>query len=193
MSELSRYETREVRQEMGIRVHKAMGYAVMPEKAALARKYGPKLTYGDIGDALGTTTLFSFGGWCRQEKARVESLKPRDVVDVSIASFRSAPRGELEEGFLGDHIIYDDEYGIPDVLLFIPPGFADTFKRRDDVIDYTEEASEHKGKDRVVWLNRGLYPFGIGKPPLSVGAMLLYLEAEELWPYLREALYVYWG
>jgi len=93
---------------------------------------------------------------------------------------------------MGSRILYDAEFGIKDALLLLPI-VHDGWRRYNSTIDWVEETHAYDQKPRFEKVSVGLSPYVLGKPPLSVAAILLWLGLESLWPDLHEALYIYWS
>ncbi len=174
---------------MGIRVHKAIGFGVRGIKPtkSLRSKY----------DQMHEMTLGDFILWV--EKYEDEVLKfangvedkfRRSMLKIDVEGIKD---DEKLDQILGRHILWDDEFGIKDAMLFIPIGYLNSWSRYDDSVDWCEETEFHNQKKRYMKLKRELYPFSKGVPPLSVAAMALWLGIPDVWPKLHEALYVYWA
>ena len=61
-----------------------------------------------------------------------------------------------------DKVIYDSEYGLSNVMLFIHPD-ANDWHRRDDIIDFCESVEIEPYACKCSRLSRGIYPYNIGK------------------------------
>ena len=172
---------------MGIRVHKAIGYGVRPFKA-------PKNLQDKVNEAC-EVTLGEFAKWCKEREDRILEFAPKDDRGRRMMFQRVDLRPLNKEHFkqsLVSRIDYQNEFGFKDAIL-IQPIAHDSWTRYDDTIDWVEETSFHQAKNRFRFVNIGLYPHDLGKPPLVVAAILLWLGLEELWPKLHEALYIHWG
>ena len=172
---------------MGIRVHKAIGYGVRPFQVPEG--------FRDLHNEAFEVTLGDFALWCVRNKDRILSFVPETERGrrMMFTSVDLTPLNEHHfEESLGSRIVYEDEGGFEDALL-IQPIAHDDWKRMDSSIDWVEESQFHQQRPRFEFVECGLYPHDRGKPPLSVAAILLWLGLEELWPQLREALYVYWS
>lgn len=60
---------------------------------------------------------------------------------------------------LYDCIGHDSEFGIPNVLHFVPPVYVKDWTRYNDSIDYYEESINHEQHSRFQLLNRPIYPY----------------------------------
>jgi hypothetical protein len=99
---------------------------------------------------------------------------------------------DVPAGVLGPCILYDEEMGMPHVLVLIPPGERHKWSRTDDVIDYYQETVLHRTSEpRVDVLNFGIHPYSKGEPPPEIYGLLLWLGLKDL--KLQELLYTYWG
>lgn len=171
---------------MGIRVTKAIGFGM--------RDFIPPVGWRERHTAIGEMTIGDFLPWMAKHEAAIEAFAPEEAmlrrtilsldIDDSLGR-RSDP--------LGHHVLWDDEFGFKDALLFIPLGQARYWHRYDDDIDWSEETQEHAGENRFVSLKGSLHPHEKGLPPLSVAALALYLGVPHVWPELQESMYVTWG
>ena len=178
---------------MSIRVHKAIGYGT--------DTFEPTDTFRERFKALRETNYTDWVVWCLENLKAIEALAeggPRSLIPM----FHFSLRDSVSKGKLPMHpcVVWGD-YDSQDEkkLLLIPPqhtekgGSYECWFRRDDAIDYAEETFAYQQMGRWVNLDHGLYPNDKGKPPLVIGALLLYLGVPELWGKLQETLHVYWS
>lgn len=181
---------------MGIRVHKAVGYGLRgfePSEEILERIQNDD------------TMMRRFAVWCEEHMNEILALPVKNPKSAPFM-FRTFVKsyqlvGEEADRTLATYVrecvCFDNEFGLKDAILFVPPELVGLWKHYDDFIDWAEESSRWLGSDghvdRFEQLKIGLYPNDLGAIPLSVGAVLLYYGLGDLWPKLHEALYVYWS
>lgn len=172
------------------RVHKAVGYAVkgfIPTENFLTRYHDCEASFKDFVlwncDDANKARVLDFAksdaSWARS------LLLELDTESLSKKKFVEDP--------LSRSVVYEDECGFDDLILFIPPINMGTWLRCDSTLDYAEETHFYECRNRYQPLDRELYPYRKSAPPLHVAAQLVYFGLEELWPILHEALYVWWG
>jgi hypothetical protein len=173
---------------MGIRVHKSVGYGF--------RKFKPTAKFLERMESC-ELTLTKFADWCDENTSQILTYAVDDptrfreaMLSIDLAAMREKRRAKEH---LSRCVNYQDEFGLPDVIQFIPPTLRDEWTRYDDSVDYVEETECHNQKNRFLYVERELYPFNKNKPPLQVAALLLYFGLERYWPRLRECLYIHWG
>ncbi len=170
---------------MGNRIHKAIGYGALVKL--------PPFFQQDFYEKASKTSLAKFARFCTKNRAAIEATVP--VADYRHKMFKSEIKivATTAGGTLSDYIKNDDEMGIEGALLLIPPSF-EGWSRYDDIIDYTEEcAKRHSPIPSFQTLYQGIYPHSLGKPPLTVAALCLWLKMPELFPRLQETLYTWWS
>lgn len=174
---------------MGIRVHKSIGYGVHPFKATEAFIDRACNQAVDV-------TIGEFATWCKEHQGEILRFLPGDKPEERARRkmFKSVDLLAINkrhfENNLSSLIAYDNE--ALDAMVLLPIAH-DEWRRHDATIDWAEESMLHGQLDRFVYLNSGLYPHDKGKIPLTVAALTLWLGIPDIWPQLREALYVYWG
>lgn len=177
---------------MGIRIHKAVGYGL--------RNFSPPKGWQDKCNTAYEISLEDFIKFCHNHKEKILSYTIGDrsrtmMFEVDLDGIRD---DNLLNRSLGEYLLFDDEYGFSDALLFLPPGYKN-WKRIDDTIDYCEEMAylrtirDSELEPRFLPLPYGIYPHDKGKPPLTVIALALWFEIPEIIPQLTEALYLYWS
>lgn len=177
---------------MGLRVHKILGYGVKPLSHGHGKKLDDEATW-ERAEEIGPE---KFLGWMQKHKDEIRKIAGIDEnrFDLDMAIMRGSPKkGPFGgEWTLTDSWFYQREFGYKDVVVFVPPCHFD-WARYDDLIDYTEECVEHECERRLKVLNRAIYPYLKEKPPCTIAAVLLWLGIPEVWPDLKEMLYVYWS
>lgn len=171
---------------MGIRVHKSIGYGLRPFKA-------PEGFREKVNEAC-EMTLGDFAKWCKPRMDRILEFAPDDRgrrMMFQRVDLLPLNKKHFKQG-LSERIIYDDEFGFKDAIV-LQPIAHDSWSRYDATIDWVEEGQFHGAKKRFRFVKCGLYPHDLGKPPLSVAALMLWLGIEDQWPKLHEALYVHWA
>lgn len=173
---------------MGIRIHKILGYAL----ADLNVSEGSfDITEDERIDPNGFMSL----SW--EERKEVYTSK-RFHVEVELMCsnddfFDSGyglhllrhqfKEGKIEKYPFDNMCIWDPEFGLSNVLLFIPPskalnvGERNSWYRYDDIIDYMEENKEATPKIR--FLNQPIYPYlrwmDLRDPPKEIDTELVRL------------------
>lgn len=159
---------------MGIRVNKAVGYGLC-NLAVKKSKHGtkcidPRLVIsrdGDEGHRGWGIHAAKFLAWIQQPEIKARLIKLSDSesmrdgelqwVLLKMALEDMAARGSTWE--LGRSFVHQTEFGLPSVLLVIPPDMYADSLRHDTVLDWAEETTVHQSRSRVLDLNRaGLYP-----------------------------------
>lgn len=169
---------------MGLRVNKCIGYGLsdfVPTEEFLTRQKTEPL----VGD---------FHLWCEINQEEIirrfpVSLSRQFIFKNFFWSCKQQSNVLLKP--LADSVQCNFECKAPFKAVFIPPHKVDQWFRLNDDIDYLEEVS--KGLDgRFVRLDRGIYPYEKGEPPLILAALLTYYGVADVWDKLEEAMYVYW-
>lgn len=181
---------------MGIRVHKAVGYGCrgfLPSEDVASRLRESQdlvlVLLGPLGDVPNVRLILPVA------KSVSKGFAEAKMLDMSISMWEKPKNFPTVARSIYDCRIWDDEFGVKDAILFLPPESALNWKRYDDYIDYHEETGG-RAKKQVDYFKRlkcGLYPYRRGEVPLAVGAVLLYSGLGDLWPRLQESLYVYWS
>lgn len=157
-----------------------------PSKAFLDR-YNQEVTVGDFLD------------WCQPRLKEIKAFVPesdrvrRTMLDVSLMLREEEENpSRLDDLLTASNVIYDDEFGFEDALVFVPLGM-ESWRRYNDSIDWAEETQFHGQQRRFTWLDRELHPYPFHTPPLTVAALAMYFGVPEVWSDLKECLYVMWG
>lgn len=153
---------------MGIRIHKLMGYGVNNlqytkgghiDDPRINSDAFKKLTQGSY-----EFTLPKFKRWCESEKKSILEFYNRNypwrkIDDDDDIYWKLAMSSGEENGWgIGNSIIHDGEYGMPEVLIFIPPGCKGWY-RYDDILDYEEESVFNRQRSWVRRIEGCLYPW----------------------------------
>lgn len=171
---------------MGIRIRKVLGYGVQDFKS-------PELA----GILDREESILDFVSFCKEQKDLLEVKHP--ITSSLAMSFTLLEDKDLENYFVYNIINHDDEFGIPGVMVMIPPEWynhneVESWYRHDNIIDYMEETTIYPDAEpRVVELNYGIYPYSKGEVPLILKALCRYINQEDLYTRLKEMLYVYWA
>lgn len=181
---------------MGIRVHKVVGYGL--------RGFEPS---PEVADRLreDETTIKEFITWCEEHREEILALPTRSrsaherratlsLFPIALLSLKE--KDGTAATMLHDCLAWDDEFGVKDALVILPPEYAKAWSNYNNFVDWAEESSRSVGgepADRFEHLKIGLYPNSLGDIPLSVGAVLLFHGLGDLWPKLHESLYVWWS
>lgn len=167
---------------MGIRVHKIVGYGLTDlafekdEKRYSQEMTDPRINWKRLRrtwERMHDTRGRAFMAWATrnwEDLLRLEAEERRRPLG-DVRKFSSICPFLLKDFFkrhkewtLGGCVVHDDEYGLPNVMVFIPPMQAHAgdggWKRWDDTIDYIEEAMIHNAHNRAVELPcTGIYPY----------------------------------
>lgn len=160
---------------MGIRIHKAIGYGLTDVKADTKK-------WKIIDERFNPNGYVALDCETQEEKYTIEGFKEylRDRIkgfekdseeyheyfnchlllrDLEKNDEKFNMRGTVAEFY--QKVIYDMEFGLPNVILFIPPWGCNDWKRYDDIIDYYEPANSNENGpcDSVIPLNRGIWPY----------------------------------
>lgn len=164
---------------MGIRVHKVMGYGLTDLKVENLRivdeRINPEGILGEDGDR------WESEDWDRSkylEYLEQLAFHPRERSDANMKLIDQGEKPVLwewefgeeanyEAGLLEDNpswqpmdsVVHQVEYGMPNVLVLVPPCETKEWRRYDDPIDYVEETQVYQQDKRVVTFKRGLYPW----------------------------------
>lgn len=155
---------------MGIRVHKAVGYGLDRLATENGRttdhRFAPDM-HRNQGNSAYVMDASKFQAWCQQNEGSIQELIAAENAPIQdkLAFFL------LLEG-LGDMIqrksswllsrsfIWDDEFGLPNVLFLVDPTGYDECFRYDTILDWTEETDQYGSHNRVVRLKRpGIHPY----------------------------------
>ncbi len=187
---------------MGIRIHRAMGYAwdkLDPDQ------YKPNDKNYSVGQFL---------VWCKSNQKKIEDLymsgpylnplhREHYQHELKLSYLKSYD-SNLAAKSIDRYIYVDSEYGLKNVILFRPIGFEDWY-RHDNIIDYMEASCNQDGPiNNLVKLcttptrldpseRNGIFPFLFRRPPANIAAMCLWTGLEEIYTKLEEAIYTWWG
>jgi hypothetical protein len=175
---------------MGIRVHKAIGYGV--------RKFRPTLEFNQRREDFCDMSRGDFNKWVAANRQAIESLAGGDPkrhfdLDVLLACEKSKSWAYQKGANNTNYVFLEEEFGYKDALLIRPLTSHPDWYRFDDSIDYLEEHTKDGPRNRWKFLNQGLYPYLRDGAPTNVAAVCLFLGVPEVFPQLREALYVWWS
>jgi hypothetical protein len=137
---------------MGIRVHKDLGYGLTDVKTKDFDIIDPRIN-PSFNDDLSRDDFLSF----------LASRPP--TPDMPFFQIASTAMMVKDSKFWEprNSVVQDSEFGLPGVLLIIPPGFTDSWRRHDHMIDWVEETMTADGSksqlNHVRELPRPLYPF----------------------------------
>ena len=171
---------------MGVRITKVIGYGV--------RDFTPNEAFHARRDE--EPTILDFVKWCEEHMAEIEALRTEEsqvrswVLDATLDALKEP---KFRSKGIYHSVEWDDEFGIPDVLVLIPPDAEHRWRRYNDDIDYAEDTRLHNQENRFIYLDRDINPYPQGFPPLIIGALAMYYGIPHVWPNLKECLYVNWG
>lgn len=144
---------------MGIRIHKALGYGIADLKTAKDGEFDDPRIDGEefsaCQDALYEMDWKKFQEWLKSEKEALIQFhlgltpypRPGDDCQFEFAMMtndKTWPK-KPENPDPGSHVIWDPEFGLPNVMLFVPTS-CHSWMRYDDPIDYHEFTYSPKGQ-----------------------------------------------
>lgn len=139
---------------MGIRIHKMLGYGFSDIKHK---------KYAITDDRFKKNALINMyeypKEWC--SKNYIKWLKSKKFKDFD-NRLEIKEVEELEDFNLGECLIYQGEYGLPEVFLVIPPEYKKMWYRYDDIIDYYDASISKKCTNWYKKLIYGIYPYIVG-------------------------------
>ena len=163
---------------MGIRIHKDLGYGV--DNIQHGKKgwdmQDPRIDAKKFHDL--HSKAYEMGGpeilkWLKNEKEALikfhkkhHPAKVEEKPEFYDMDFKFLVHGledhakEKKISDLGSSIVWDGEYGLPNVLLFVPPTCPD-WHRYDDMIDYHEETDKNEQANwcRILERSSGIFPW----------------------------------
>lgn len=165
---------------MGIRVRKALGYALTDLKAKKAATEDPRVDpRGYLGDP--ESDRWSFTNyvkflkdftWPEPNRGRRKRVRPL-LEDFMLTD--DAWVTKAKNAFPHRVVEHDSEFGLARVLLVTPTCFADEWSRRDDALDWCEEsqrAGPHGPQNRVVELGSPPYPWNVNMEDTRTGKLV---------------------
>jgi len=153
---------------VGIRIHKALGYALTDVKCKdheiIDDRFNPKgyMHQRFDEDEEEKFTLDGYIEFCKvicDGKIQGESFS-------ALIEYQACERlKEWQDSYRWspyNTIIHDTEGGLSNVCLIIPPGNFKDWRRYDDLIDYHEEKETQKDLiPRVLDISKGIYPYEV--------------------------------
>lgn len=146
---------------MGIRINKVIGYGfddltIKQDQydLSLDKRFNPEgyfcTSYEDREEK-----------WSLEELQIQLQIMSNDRNDTNWINYLLLGGSIKDQKFDFDNLfIFDPEFGIPSVCLFIPPGNYDSWREYDRMVDYYEECAKEEGSiSRVVHVDRALYPY----------------------------------
>jgi hypothetical protein len=176
---------------MGIRVHKAIGWATRKAKIS-----------NETMEMLYEMSYPKFTEWLRENKDAVSAAIPKikdprytQASPLSSVDFylSCAPTRSVIPHSMGRCVMHDPEFGLKRLTLFIDPLEFKTWFRYDSTLDWIEETERHSQRPRFHKVTRGLYPYALGQISPGVVGLCILAGVPEIIPSLHEGLYVYWG
>lgn len=168
---------------MSIRIHKVLGYGMDAFK--------PTPQFEERCNEWRYTAFLDFAEEHFLDVCKIAS-ESRSVTKGGVQAFYldiRLPRAMKYTKVLHRIVAWDNEGSSKRKIVLIPPAMSQQWYRFDDAIDYAEARSM---RSRFVKLDRGIYPYDKGNPPLILAAMCLYLGVPELFAQLEEVVYTYW-
>jgi len=146
---------------MGIRIHKAIGYGLTDVIADLDNwDLRNDSRFNPNGYMFAGENDFTRNGFTEYLNSRIEELGNVDFDQFDLRLLKRQIEPMMKE--LYNSVIYDMEFGNPEVILFIPPTSVKNWTMYDDIIDYYDPAnhSEDGGiTESVIKIDRPLWPW----------------------------------
>lgn len=155
---------------MGIRINKVLGYGLTDVETTGKYneilndfRFNPKGYFAlHAEDQEEKFTDHGFDAYLDAHKEH-----PDDIVnDLSVLRhLREREQDENTHNYrtgIRHRLIYDSEFGMPNVMVFQPPVFGSDWSRYDDIIDYYDPQQQAEGGGCGIgytMVNRALYPF----------------------------------
>jgi len=160
---------------MGIRVHKSMGYGIDDLKFGKKdyKIVDPRIhqeKFNELHEKSYEYGWVKFLKWMEDEKPHIMDFYKRvspsrgsdDAMygmDWKLATHLLEGQSKEKDSWdLGSSVIWDSEYGIGKIMLFVPPGHRN-WARYDDTLDYYRETLTGKSRNWYKMLNTGIYPY----------------------------------
>ena len=146
---------------MGIRIHKMIGYGLTDVIADTGNwDLRNDSRFNPNGYMFAGENGFTRDGFVEYLNRRIGEL---DNVDYDQFDLRLLQRQiEPMTAELYNSVVYDMEFGNPEVILFIPPTSVKDWTRYDNIIDYYDPAN-HSGDggiiESVIRIDRSLWPW----------------------------------
>jgi hypothetical protein len=182
---------------MGIRVHKSIGFGLTDIGTRKTRGHGrvlddPRINprgYLGVPDDEREHERFSFERYVEfaakfkwTMPTRAGRRRRRWSPDLENFHVQPGPRdeedyheqklAEIKRGFPYFSVEHDTEYGMPEVLLVVPPAMTPEWRRYDEALDWCEETQCHGLKNRVIELKVPPYPWNPSREDLKTGDLL---------------------
>ncbi len=154
---------------MGTRINKVLGYGLTDVKTT--GKYddmiddpriNPKGYYALYGEREETFTDEGFDAYLDAHKEHPDDIENDLSVLRHLREREEAERKHNSRLKISNRLIYDSEFGMPNVMVFQPPVFGSDWSHYDDVIDYYDPQQRTKDGGSGVgytMIDRALYPF----------------------------------
>lgn len=140
---------------MGIRVNKCLGYGLIDVKSNEYQLCDERFNLNFFEDLREEDpTIKSYIDHIINDIGKPEDLISKDNYDPNKMVVASSAKHLDEEESVNHYIVYDFEYGLPNVILFLPPGLGyKEWARRDDPIDYQEALVGKQGAEPSIILS----------------------------------------
>lgn len=151
---------------MGIRIHKVLGYGLTDIKTKITKRrtfinddrFNPLGWF--LSDYEERDDIWSFDGFMYYWKNHRQETK---YLDYDIV-FNLFYQEQIKEGKalpdIYNCVVYDNEYGLKNLLLIIPPSSVNEWYRYDNIIDYHEEIETNSSlSNRYIHIPWGIFPW----------------------------------
>jgi len=89
----------------------------------------------------------------------VKFLKEKYTNERTPSILHWVEREKININWIHNTIIHESEFGMPDVVLFVPPMVNEDWRQHDNTISYYEETIQHEQQSHVQLLSRPIYPY----------------------------------
>jgi hypothetical protein len=145
---------------MGIRIHKVIGYGLTDIEADTEKWQITDPRFNQNGWLCGhDENKYSLDGFVEYIKTRLAQIDEEDFDHFDLRMLLHTLENVNRYDFY-NYVIYDMEFGEPNVAVFIPPGAGD-WQRYDDMIDYYDpvNSDENGIKNSLIPVDRPLWPY----------------------------------
>lgn len=156
---------------MGIRIHKCLGYGISDLKADNNYRIDdPRIRFEkfkELREKWYELKVQQLQEWAVAEKDKIVAIYSKyehpnlEMDDFEYTWFLHDFKERADQFSAYESLVWQAEYGLPNVMLFVPP-FHKRWHRYDDTLDYCEEtATRDDTQNRTISLTEkcGIYPY----------------------------------
>jgi hypothetical protein len=149
---------------MGIRVHKVLGFGINDLEVDDFDITDPRVDkdkYDEFQEKTWDLSMEDFIKWCEENTKDRDEFHKRlcggeELYSTYFMDLDRVPTSNIRG--IGHHVVWEPEFGIPEVMLFVPPGRFGEWFRYDDHLDYYEESIRREQGNWVMMTERPIYP-----------------------------------